>query len=679
MSATSESYRNLSGANAADAKSSNEKDSTSSFFSLTGMPKTTMMFNTFTHLPIRETNEKAIFIATKLEEEKKEREPVGRTFDVAISKAFDIVEQYMAEHGAVLFGGTAFNLIAKSLPQSSDRKSKALQKYIMLESNEHIDVTLTVDYDIFIPNGKMHAERICRLLHEAGLPNVEGSTNLHYGTYKIYVDFVPLVDVHSFPNELFPVLQRQAHKYKLSTLYPSVPHPNLKVYVASPDFLRMEIYKELAKPDDNPGRWKKLTTRLSILNRYFTLTNKVIRNSDGVAVGENRVCQLNDGNIQQCVGDRAVEMKSIRQRFAAALGSDLVTQKQADEILKGVYLEVARYISTQKLILTGMTALTSFVRSRVSFLKLVRVDSYPLNMPPVEDVPDYDVYATGPTVGYVNRGVKRAFDDVPMGEIHARKIIDMLQKKLIFIVRDAMGKNVEDTKLHKIADSIRFAQCNYGVITDILPPHSMVTLVVERQRKRKSTAASYTFSAAATAEKKASFASTGKSMNSTNSFSTHNPQHNKFAKSIIDVYHDSACTGFVKGTAVMEEDGSTLEFRIGSVATLLQLWFTWLFLSDPKLDMGSGNKSMLATCPKGKFRREHKQAKIICAIEYLLENQTHLDNTPFSIFSKECDTSAMLTKKPGTSGQAATTYREQIREYRALRNKWRWSPERNYP
>lgn len=604
------------------------------------LPRRILTLNMYNHLPIKETNLNAIAIASELEEQKKERQPIGRLFDAIISKAFDIVERYMSKHGAVLFGGTAFNLIVKSLPQTLKRKHKAVDRYIRLESNEQIDINLTVDYDIFIANGKYHAERICELLHEAGLPNVEGSTNLHYGTYKIYVDYVPLVDVHSFPDELFPVLQKEAHKYKLSTLYPSVPHPNLELYVASPDFLRMEIYKELAKPNDNPGRWKKLTTRLSILNRYFTISNKMIRDSGDVASGKNRVCKLKDGNSQQCVGDRASEMRSLRQDFAAALGKDLVTQKQADDILKGVYLEAARYISKQKLILTGMTALASFVRSRVSVLNVVRMDSFPLNMPPVDDMPDYDVYASGPPVGFVSSGQKRTVDDVPLGQIHARKLIDILEKKLIFIVRDALGKDVEDAKLHRVAQCIRFAQCNYGVITDILPPHSMVTLVAERSRGNRSNAKAFP----------------------------------KFTKAIIDIYHDSVCTGYVQGNAIIKEDGSTLPFRIGSVATLLQLWFTWLFLADPKLDMGSGNKDMLATCPRGKFRREHKKAKIICAIEYMLENQTHMNDTPFSIFSRECDTDAMKTGgKPGTSGEDATGYREQIRQYRAIANKWRWT------
>lgn len=463
----------------------------------------------------------------------------------------EIILRYISDTGAVIFGGMAYRLLNMMTNQQQEQQ---LMQY-------------TVDYDIYLVGAKQHAERLANTLHTAGAPRVEGSTNLHYGTYKLFVDYVPVVDIHNFPKALFPYLQSQAIRVDIK-LPQGSSSSNISVLVASPDWLRLEIYKELAKPLDNPGRWAKLTPRLLYLNRTFPITTGSSSNDSS----------------------------------SSSSGAD-DNEDASSEYLESVLRLVGKFISRNGLIIVGLSSLSSFVKSHKTYaFGMIRSESYPLQV----DLLDHNSSSSSnPTAAAT--AAATAYD---VYSPNVRATVDAL---VTYLGRKLGGGRTA-------AAAAKIVKKSYGKITGILPEHVVVS--IRRGGKEYK---------------------------------------------LIDVYQDYDCLGYVDATAVDAQDGSILPFRIGSVPTLLQLWFAWLFLESEELDMSSGHAGVfLGNSDGATSARKRQQQKIMAAIEYMIENQTYLASSSNSIFSHQCATSNQVTPY-------SAEYRELLKSYKESRHRWRWT------
>ena len=160
-----------------------------------------------------------------------------------------IVEDFIKKKNLICYGGTAINNI---LPLEDQFYNK--------------DVEIP-DYDFFTPNALDDAKELVNIYYEKGYTEVEAKSGQHHGTFKVFVNYIPVADLTQFPREVYNALKKDAIRVN-GILY------------APPNFLRMAMYLELSRPAGDTSRWEKVLKRLTLLNKNYPLTDKNCNNID---------------------------------------------------------------------------------------------------------------------------------------------------------------------------------------------------------------------------------------------------------------------------------------------------------------------------------------------------------------------------------------------------------------
>jgi hypothetical protein len=159
-----------------------------------------------------------------------------------IKKIVIIVENFIKHKKLICYGGTAINNI---LP-------KDVQFY-----NKEFEIP---DYDFFTYNALNDAKELADIYYNAGYKEVEAKSGQHDGTYKVFVNFIPIADITQLHKNIFSALKQDAI-------------PVNGILYAPPNFLRMSMYLELSRPAGDTSRWEKVMKRLILLNKYYPITN----------------------------------------------------------------------------------------------------------------------------------------------------------------------------------------------------------------------------------------------------------------------------------------------------------------------------------------------------------------------------------------------------------------------
>lgn len=159
-----------------------------------------------------------------------------------IQKIIDIVEEFIKHKKVICYGGTAINNI---LPEEDRFYNK--------------DVELP-DYDFFSENALDDAKELANIYYKKGFVEVEAKSGQHHGTYKVFVNYMPVADITHLPKDIFSALKKDAISVS-GILY------------APPNFLRMSMYLELSRPAGDISRWEKVLKRLSLLNKIYPITD----------------------------------------------------------------------------------------------------------------------------------------------------------------------------------------------------------------------------------------------------------------------------------------------------------------------------------------------------------------------------------------------------------------------
>jgi hypothetical protein len=160
-----------------------------------------------------------------------------------IKRIIGIVENFLRKKQLICYGGTAINNI---LPKQDQFYNK--------------DVEIP-DYDFYSANALDDAKALTDLYVENGFAEVEAKAGQHHGTFKVFVNFIPVADITSLPKDLFNSIKKEAIKVA-GILY------------APPNLLRMGMYLELSRPAGDVSRWEKVLKRLTLLNKHYPLTGK---------------------------------------------------------------------------------------------------------------------------------------------------------------------------------------------------------------------------------------------------------------------------------------------------------------------------------------------------------------------------------------------------------------------
>jgi hypothetical protein len=157
-----------------------------------------------------------------------------------IKKMILIVESFIRRKKLICYGGTAINNI---LPKQSQFYDKDIE---------------IPDYDFFSANALADTKELCDIFAKEGFEETEGKSGQHHGTYKVFVNFIPIADITLIPKELFESLAEEAIRVA-GILY------------APANYLRMSMYLELSRPNGDISRWEKVLKRMSLLNHYYPL------------------------------------------------------------------------------------------------------------------------------------------------------------------------------------------------------------------------------------------------------------------------------------------------------------------------------------------------------------------------------------------------------------------------
>jgi len=157
-----------------------------------------------------------------------------------------IVEDFISSNNLICYGGIAINNI---LPKKE-------QFYKLSEFP---------DYDFFSPDALNDAKKLADIYHKKGYGNIEAKSGFHYGTYKVYVNFLNIADITQIDPEIYNNIKKLAIKKN-------------KILYSPPDFLRMSMYLELSRPKGDVSRWEKILPRLNLLNKYYPIKNTICKN-----------------------------------------------------------------------------------------------------------------------------------------------------------------------------------------------------------------------------------------------------------------------------------------------------------------------------------------------------------------------------------------------------------------
>ena len=157
-----------------------------------------------------------------------------------VQRMISIVEDFLRKKELVCYGGTAINNI---LPEHD-------QFY-----NKNVDLP---DYDFFSKNALDDAKGLADIYVKEGYEEVEAKSGMHPGTYKVFVNFIPIADITYLVDEIYDAIKKEAIEIN-------------GIFYTPPDYLRMSMYLELSRPKGDVSRWEKVLKRLTLLNKYYPL------------------------------------------------------------------------------------------------------------------------------------------------------------------------------------------------------------------------------------------------------------------------------------------------------------------------------------------------------------------------------------------------------------------------
>ena len=160
-----------------------------------------------------------------------------------IKEIIKIVEDFLRVKKRICYGGTAINNILPEQDQFYDK-----------------EVELP-DYDFFSPDPLNDAKTLADIYFKKGFDEVEAKAGAHAGTFKVFVNFIPVADITFLESKLYKSLMKKSLTIG-------------GIYYSPPNYLRMLMYLELSRPAGNISRWEKVLKRIILLNKNYPLKGK---------------------------------------------------------------------------------------------------------------------------------------------------------------------------------------------------------------------------------------------------------------------------------------------------------------------------------------------------------------------------------------------------------------------
>lgn len=158
----------------------------------------------------------------------------------AVIEIIQILESFLSRKKLICYGGTAINNI--------------LPKYAQFY-NRNVEIP---DYDFFSPHALKDAKELADIYAKKGYEEVEAKAGMHPGTFKVFVNFLPIADITYMHPILFKSLEKE-----------SITIDGIRY--SPPNYLRMSMFLELSRPHGDISRWEKVLKRMNLLNTHYPL------------------------------------------------------------------------------------------------------------------------------------------------------------------------------------------------------------------------------------------------------------------------------------------------------------------------------------------------------------------------------------------------------------------------
>jgi hypothetical protein len=157
-----------------------------------------------------------------------------------IAKIIEVLENFLRKKQLMCYGGTALNNILPKKDQFYDKNTEV------------------PDYDFYSPNALEDAKELADIYSKLGYDDVEAKAGMHHGTFKVQVHFIPIADITQMEKKIFFSVKKEAIKINGILYAPS-------------NLLRLNVYKELSRPEGEVARWEKVFKRLTLLNKHYPI------------------------------------------------------------------------------------------------------------------------------------------------------------------------------------------------------------------------------------------------------------------------------------------------------------------------------------------------------------------------------------------------------------------------
>jgi hypothetical protein len=157
-----------------------------------------------------------------------------------VTKIIEVLESFLRKKQLICYGGTALNNILPKKDQFYDKNTEV------------------PDYDFYSPNALEDAKELADIYSKLGYDDVEAKAGMHHGTFKVQVHFIPIADITQMEKKLFLSVKKEAIKINGILYAPS-------------NLLRLNVYKELSRPEGDVARWEKIFKRLTLLNKHYPI------------------------------------------------------------------------------------------------------------------------------------------------------------------------------------------------------------------------------------------------------------------------------------------------------------------------------------------------------------------------------------------------------------------------
>jgi hypothetical protein len=167
----------------------------------------------------------------------------------SIKTIIEIVEQFLRDRKRICYGGTAINNILPLEDQFYDKKVEL------------------PDYDFYSPDPLKDAKDLADIYYSKGYEEVEAKSGMHAGTFKVFVNYIPVADITYLVDDIYKNIKKRAIIVD-------------SIYYTPANYLRMSMYLELSRPQGDVSRWEKVLKRLSLLNKHYPLKGKNCDNEE---------------------------------------------------------------------------------------------------------------------------------------------------------------------------------------------------------------------------------------------------------------------------------------------------------------------------------------------------------------------------------------------------------------